>query len=462
MATAGIAAAGCLTAGVILHGRLVSRAEDESAAGAAELRGDVSGPGGAEEDVIFVWVSDCSSYQEWQSLALMWSIYKHQGPSTAVTRLISGCTTAEEVERRSEHALAFPAAAQGRPPELFFTAAHVHEEALNDTYPPYNRPHSIAQWVEASSARPGTRVVLLDPDMVMLARLILPRIGASPESVLYRGQAPLEEALRLPAVGQRYRYMAKRWPKAQLRLGEICESWAQGCLSLTAEEVEEHFSVGPPWIIAFRDLRRAAPLWRAYVPRVRKQYRELIAEMYAYVLAFASLGVRHAVLDHFVVSYPNAPPGEHAWQWVEDSAAADAEQCSTIGRSRISSANRLPTFLHYCEIYQVEGWYFRKRHVPHEQILDCSSPLFAEPGPEPLRRRQAEVQRSDSVTDWDRQAVRQAWFLCALLSALNEAVGGVRAGLCPGGRFNETRSLRVPYPKGDFYEALQAFFKDTS
>lgn len=470
VAALGVVTAASITVAIFLQSLLIARD------GGLDQNGEGFGTSAdnlQDGDLHFAWVSDCSQYQEWQSMVLMWSIYKHQGPATAVTRLISGCSQEEADERRRTHSLLAQGVASGQrsvPPTLFFTEAHVHDEGLNDTYPPYNRPYSIAKWVAQGHLRASTHVVLLDPDMVMLAPLSLPRPGVPTEDVLYRGKLSLDEALALPALAQRYRYMAARWPKAELRLGEICEPWARGCLDLTDADVEEFFSVGPPWIVTFRDLQRAAPLWLAYVPRVRQQYRQLIAEMYAYILAFASIDVRHAVLDHFVVSYPNAPPNEHAWTWVEKDAEAQggAEVCggesevgADAGKVAQKEPRRLPTFLHYCEIYQSETWYFRKREVPHDQVLSCSAPLFAEPGPQLLDKRIAEAKGASlsTLTQWDLQALRQAWFLCTLLSALNEAVSGLRGQLCHDGVFNASKSLRVPFPKNQFWDALQDFFK---
>lgn len=438
-----------------------------------------------EEQLHFAWVSDCSGYQEWQSLALLWTIYKFQGPLTAVTRLISGCSPEEQAERRRAHALVFPAAGPGRRggPELFFTEARVREEALNDTYPPYNRPHSLAQWVDSVALHPSTRVVLLDPDMLMLAPLRLPAAETTSEEVLYRGRLPWPEASRRlshRAIGQRYRYMGARWRAAGLDLAEICEAGAKGCLDLTEEEVAEFFSVGPPWVVRFSDLRRAAALWRVYTPRVRRQYRQLIAEMYAYVLAFASIGVRHLVVDHFVVSYPNAPEGEHAWPWVEEAVASGADPCASSAAASASASSasassaapgradgggrRGPTFLHYCEIYHVEAWYFRKRDVPHEEVLSCHAPLFAQPPDNLLQRRLPDqlARTAEGARDeWARREIRQAWFLCTLLSTLNGAVAAARAATCPGGAFNGSHALRAE-PGGQFYEALRGFFRDAA
>lgn len=428
--------ASCLVVCAVLYARLT---EDELIAGSGEL--------------LFAWVSDCSPYQDWQSLFLIWSIYEHQGPRTPILRMISGCSPSERREQQQRHRALFPGGpgAPG-PPELVFTPAHVRDETLNDTYPPYNRPSSVLQWVEQEGSRVSEDawVVILDPDMLMLSPLELPSAGGLQEDVIYRRTAPLAEAQRFPAFGQRYEYLAKRWGKAALRLEEICDADAEGCLSLTEHEVAEFFSVGPPWIVRFKDLRRAAPLWKAYTPRIRKQYKQLIAEMYAYSLAFASIGIRHALFDHFVVSYPNAPFDEQAWLWIEENNNSDS--CRPSG---LPSRKRIPNFLHYCEIYSVEGWYFQKRRVPHGDVLSCDAPLFALPPADLLSRRRAAADDSN----YGRATIRQAWFLCALLSTMNKAAVELRAGLCPSG-FNTTQALKVPFPKDAFSEALQEFFKN--
>merc|ERR1719293_622823 len=79
----------------------------------------------------------------------------------------------------------------------------------------------------------------------------------------------------LPAMGQRYEYMSKRWADAALQLDSICEADAKECLALNAEAISEFFAVGPPWVVRFQDLQRAAPLWQAYTPRIRRTFRSL-------------------------------------------------------------------------------------------------------------------------------------------------------------------------------------------
>lgn len=436
--------------------RLAAVAEEDRAERPAHSsrRGRRTSSHGKGGQLHFAWVTDCSEYQEWQSLTLLWSIYHHQGPSTAVTRLISGCGAPEEQRRRDVHGQLFG----DRSLELFFTSAHIRDEALNDTYPPYNRPHSVKLWTVAARIPPETMVVFLDPDMVMLSPLTLPMAGFEPEAEhIYRMKAPLATAQALPALGQRYKYIGARWDKANLSLAEICDASVDsgGCVGLDREEVEEHFSVGPPWIASFGDLRRAAPMWLDYAHRIRKQYRQLIAEMYAYSLAFASIGVRHALFDHFVLSYANAPVDEQAWARAVDGRPA-TELLASLPASGEGVDAKLPTFLHYCEIYFVEDWYWRKRNVPHSEVLECNAPLFAEPPADLLSRKVAALEEDRS--EFAAQTARQAWFMSALTRSLNEALVDLKGKLCPAG-FNSSRALRVPPPVDPFYAALQEFYK---
>lgn len=415
------------------------------------LKGDV---------MIFLWVSDCTGYQEWQSQVLIWSIYRHHGPYAAITRLISGCDEAGERNAYKTHATLWPSS-QYRTPTLFFTPAHIRNEELNETYPPYNRPHSTLLWVQTDPLPPETMVVFLDPDMALLAPLELPLQAYTPLAAnLYRQSAPLAEAQKLRAVGQRYLYMSARWDAAKLQLKDICEPDAEGCLRLTQQEVAEFYAVGPPWIMRFEDLQRAAPLWEVYTPRIRKQYQQLIAEMYAHSLAMASINVPYALFDHFVVTYPPQPvvPPQQGWQWIDESPH---DPCEADVRFKPPSGTQFPIFLHYCEVYYADDWYFMKRNVKPSTVLSCGEPLLGEP-PSDLHARKVRSRspEDDHHADWDRTSKRQTWYLCVLLSVINAAAVDLRGRLCPSG-FNTTKELRY-YPKGALNKALRDFFMESA
>jgi len=203
----------------------------------------------------------------------------------------------------------------------------------------------------------------------------------------------------------------------------------------------QDFSVGPPWITRLDDLQAALPLWEFFAPRIRKQYRNLIAEMYAYSLSFATIGRPHILFDHFMVSYPEAPVDEQAWEWVGE----DDDPCA----DEIPGHQR-PTFLHYCELYQADQYYFYKRQVPGRSLLQCDTPLFREPRSSLLKERRA--QRDDI------KAVRHAWVLCAATRAINRALVHIKRRTCPAG-FNESKVLDVPRPqRSPIDQALAAFW----
>ena len=80
---------------------------------------------------------------------------------------------------------------------------------------------------------------------------------------------------------------------------------------------------------------------------------------------------------------------------------------------------RVPTFPHYCEIYFCEAWYWRKRNVPHADVLQCESPLFAVPPLSLLERKRAETAGDNS--SYGAESVRQVWYLRMLMMSITQA-----------------------------------------
>ena len=100
---------------------------------------------------------------------------------------------------------------------------------------------------------------------------------------------------------------------------------------------------------------------------------------YAYVMAAAQCGVPHARLSSFMVSNVHDSGGE-AWSWVDEAIADGHGDSFCTTDQRLSYAGPLPTWIHYCQGYDVLAtatgdWQFHKGHVP-ANILDCHLPLF--------------------------------------------------------------------------------------
>lgn len=71
------------------------------------------------------------------------------------------------------------------------------------------------------------------------------------------------------------------------------------------------------------DMARIAHHWHDFVPRVYEEHPHLLAEMYAYCVAAAHLGLPHLRLDHYMTSETESY-GE-AWAFVDE--LGDDELC---------------------------------------------------------------------------------------------------------------------------------------
>jgi len=128
------------------------------------------------------------------------------------------------------------------------------------------------------------------------------------------------------------------------------------CLAVTAPEANKYYPVGPPYVLHVDDWRALAPVWTEFAPRVYAQYPYLLAEMYAYCCAAAHLRLRHARLNHLMLS--NVGAGDEAWRLSDPvplgaacGSSADDRQSSVpplLRRAQPATAP-VPTFLHLCD-----------------------------------------------------------------------------------------------------------------
>ena len=107
-----------------------------------------------------------------------------------------------------------------------------------------------------------------------------------------------------------------------------------------------HYSIGPPYIVQKEDMAAIAEHWHDFVPRVYEGHPHLLAEMYAYCVAAAHLGLPHLRLDHYMTSETQAY-GE-AWPLVD--ALGDAQLC---GGDLSEETTSLPV----CRVW-VGGFYY--------------------------------------------------------------------------------------------------------
>jgi hypothetical protein len=100
---------------------------------------------------------------------------------------------------------------------------------------------------------------------------------------------------------------------------------------------------------------------------VYEGYPHLLAEMYAYSMAAAHEKLPHAQFEHFMVS--NTEAGGEGWPWID-------KLPDSCNRSVIADTNTpLPTLIHFCQDYHVNGYQFFKRNL-RKDFFSCDSRMI--------------------------------------------------------------------------------------
>eukprot|EP00614_Pseudopedinella_elastica_P019425 CAMPEP_0172653240 /NCGR_PEP_ID=MMETSP1068-20121228/243725_1 /TAXON_ID=35684 /ORGANISM="Pseudopedinella elastica, Strain CCMP716" /LENGTH=610 /DNA_ID=CAMNT_0013467669 /DNA_START=141 /DNA_END=1973 /DNA_ORIENTATION=- len=420
---------------------------------ASGARGSSQDNGSSHVHVIFS--TDCSAFQNWQSVVLFYSA-RAAGQRGPLTRIASGCTAEEKSALRALHA------ALGSPQ---FRAHFTPDYSADPKHPGkrylfFNKPHGLLHWLTHGSFN-ETIVALVDPDMLFLRPItgLFPASHYLTSSDWKKGEAWPRVERGKPA-GQQYG-LGSHWRSFNRKY--IC-GVGSPCTTTTAQEAQKYFPVGPPYILHVLDLKALATEWVRMVPKIYEEYPQLLAEMYAYCMAAAHLNLRHFKVDHLMVS--NVQAGGEGWPWVDSlvgskdwalvKAGAVALARSTIpplhgpaGTMTVSAA-RLPTVLHYCQNYRIGDWLFAKRRVPkgpstsakahaaslwpppQGSILSCAHPLLAEPVPS-LEATDWYAHNDGSKKPLSKTARRRVfWVMSVATRGMNAALERFKRGVCPG------------------------------
>lgn len=229
-------------------------------------------------------------------------------------------------------------------------------------------------------------------------------------------------------------------------------------------------NTGPPYIATVHDMYNIATLWCEYAPRVYTIHPELFAEMYAYIIATTQLNLKHRLLKSLVVSSTTSNDRE-GWKYIDD--IPDNEIClpahrnmpilaTTTNDDDAVAANNIiknwsmPIGLHYCKRYMVGKENFFSKYRLKKKYISCDCPLLKEP---PIDLYQEEMNKIKNVvhantnknqpqkqhiygyypppvsyfkdnqkwpytkkeTMQPKQAKREVFMLCTLISKINEA-----------------------------------------
>ena len=242
-----------------------------------------------------------NQYQRWQAQLLAYSHRRAQqaGPLTC---LVSGLHNRDPVIDAD-----------------FFTPNYFPHPVTGDRYAAYNKPAALMAWLREAPPAEET-ILLVDPDCIFLNALYRQAERGRPvaQSVFYMNLRQRPDLAQPPA-GRRPALQTD-WALVDALLARYCRR---------PERVQ---GVGIPTLVHRDDLAALAPLWLAKTEMIRSDpdLRDRvgwIAEMWAYCMAAADLGLEHDERDLacFVTEDRDDVPlvhycfdlgdGEGGWSW---------------------------------------------------------------------------------------------------------------------------------------------------
>ena len=156
--------------------------------------------------------------------------------------------------------------------------------------------------------------------------------------------------------------------------------------------------------------------------RVYSKYPHLLAEMYAYSMASAHLGLPHFQASHYMVS--NVDASGEGWEHVD---ALGDDVCSDV---RSYKDRRLPVLLHYCQSFRVGDYGWTKRQVPKD-VFTCNNSVLLRLPPRDVFRSDYRIKEKKKVKfTKPHQARRNTFMLCSLYNMLNDAIMFYNKKMC--------------------------------
>jgi len=209
--------------------------------------------------------------------------------------------------------------------------------------------------------------------------------------------------------------------------------------------VNQYYSAGPPYIIHIQDVLQFSKRWLELVPPTYDEYPLLYAEMFAYSMAAADLGLKHNLIKGLfmgcMIPWPRADR-EGEMEALKTSAkiyastvvgTRNASLDGSVGRSEEGPNSCFlppltpPPFLHYCAFYSFAAPYpqengnrndsptyhfFAKRRVD-DDIVDCGDNTTTKPLEPFIASKPEKIEGGQK--DWNVLAI------CAAVRAINYA-----------------------------------------
>jgi len=392
-----------------------------------------------DREMHVVFSTDCSFYQDWQSLVMFHSAHT-VGQKGSITRIASGCGETKQAELVALYAKLWPQY------HVHFTPSFSQDKKTQKAYEFYNKPFGLQHWLENANPpiKSGVLIGLIDPDMIFL-RPLTDRIRGEENNLFMRGFRLKEDQIqKLIGKGQpaaQLYGLGAPWADSHNRNFNRTHVCGEGspCLKVITRYGEEHYSVGPPYLVEKDDMVRLTKSWTEMVPKVYEKYPELLAEMYAYSMAAAHVELPHLTMLHYMVS--NTDAHDEGWKWVD---ALGSNVCEPPVDGIYYPHVPLPTFAHYCQFFRAGELGFQKRRVGRK-MFTCEHPMLIDP-PRDLGNVTYKNRDGEIIKIGKTYAKRNAFMLCTIHRAINAALVDYKQRMCTNGEFinhNKTINLAV-------------------
>ena len=163
---------------------------------------------GEEGEVHIVFSTDCTFYQDWQTLLVFHSAVS-VGQRGHITRVASGCDAEKQSKLTTLYTKLFPQY------YVHFTPDFKLDKKTGESYEFYNKPYGINHWLEYANPPIKEHVIIaiIDPDMVLI-RPLTTRVAGEDNLISMKPILPIDEveakAERLP------KYIKRGHPVSQL------------------------------------------------------------------------------------------------------------------------------------------------------------------------------------------------------------------------------------------------------
>lgn len=407
-----------------------------------------------------IFSTDCSEFQHWQSYLLFHSAMTVRQPGR-VTRIASGCSDEQRETVNAWHEEHVRRVMSDRFTVHFtprFSSVKREDGSVKGDYKFFNKPFGLRHWMEHAEDGPGFDettgepldrdrvVVLVDPDMILL-RPITADFSNDRDTIVRDN-----DAVRFPRrvshghpVAQKYG-LGAQW--RTFDLATITGASDSPAIAVSQREAQQHYPAGPPYLATAADMYKIAVAWTEFAPRLHAEYPHLLAEMYAYCVAAAHAGLPHLMVESLMVS--NTEAGGEGWPLVD---AVEGSVCGKLLRAETEDDGYArPSVVHYCQRYVVgDAGFFAKRRMPQRPrrtgFFECESPQLAVP-PDDLGEAYPYklAGRSGGKENLKPKiARREAFMVCAITKALNDAGAFFKKNHCDGNG-NMSNDLQLTFP----------------